>query len=242
MQSVWIKICGIKTSAEARHAAECGADAVGLNFYPMSPRFLDTDRAVSIIRQLPLSVSAVGVFVGEPPNDVRAVADSLRLHAVQTYDAQCLEFDFAPVLHIPAFRVERPDTLASIAESVRDRARRGCPPAAVLVDAFVPGEFGGTGHRAPWDLLTGFDPGVPVILAGGLTPDNVADAIRAVRPAGVDVASGVESAPGVKDPGKVRAFIQAAREAVAGISVEGRPRPLRMIRDIGVTGDRGGPR
>ncbi len=88
--------------------------------------------------------------------------------------------------------------------------------------------MGGTGHTAPWDLIAGFDPGVPVVLAGGLTPDNVAEAIRVVRPWGVDVASGVESSPGRKDPGKVRAFIQAARAAAAGLpgrpgfSVEGR--------------------
>jgi phosphoribosylanthranilate isomerase len=236
-----IKICGVTTPADAVFAAENGADAVGLNFYPKSPRFIDADRAAAIVYQLPSHVAAVGVFVNESPNEVRAAADTLRLHAVQTYDAPSQGFDFSPVIHIPAFQVECPDTLASIAGSLRDRIQRGCPPAAVLVDAFVPGEFGGTGHRAPWHLLTGFDPGVPVILAGGLTPDNVADAIRAVRPAGVDVASGVESSPGVKDPGKVRAFIQAARGA-AGISVEGGPRVLRMTRDTGASGDRGGPR
>jgi phosphoribosylanthranilate isomerase len=95
-----------------------------------------------------------------------------------------------------------------------DAVRRfvaACRPAAVLIDSFVPGEMGGTGHRAPWHLLAGFAPGVPVILAGGLTPDNAADAIRLVRPWGVDVASGVDSSPGKKDPGRVRAFVQAAR-------------------------------
>jgi phosphoribosylanthranilate isomerase len=88
-------------------------------------------------------------------------------------------------------------------------------PAGILVDAFVEGQMGGTGHRPPWDLLAGFDPGAPLVLAGGLTPENVAGAIRLVRPWGVDVASGVESAPGRKDPGKVRAFVAAARAAAA---------------------------
>jgi phosphoribosylanthranilate isomerase len=97
-------------------------------------------------------------------------------------------------------------------EAVRREVDR-VQPAAVLLDSFVPGEMGGTGHRAPWHLLAGFDPGVPVILAGGLTPENVAEAIRVVRPWGVDVASGVESAPGVKDPGKVAAFVAAVRAA-----------------------------
>jgi phosphoribosylanthranilate isomerase len=90
----------------------------------------------------------------------------------------------------------------------------------VLVDAHVEGQMGGTGRRAPWELLAGFDPGVPLILAGGLTPENVADAIRTVRPAGVDVASGVESEPGVKDADKVRRFIDNARDAAAGLKQE----------------------
>lgn len=220
-----VKICGVTTPADAVFAAECGADAVGLNFYPRSPRFIDADRATSIVGQLSSFVSAVGVFVGEPADEVRAVANSLRLHAVQTYDVRPSGFDFAPVLHISAFRVEGRVSLDAIAADVRTRKGLARPPAAVLVDAFVPGEMGGTGRTAPWHLLAGFDPGAPVILAGGLTPDNVADAIRTVRPAGVDVASGVESAPGVKDPGKVRAFIQAAREAAAGL-----PGPPPVIR------------
>jgi phosphoribosylanthranilate isomerase len=213
----WIKICGVTTPGDAALAAACGADAVGLNFYPKSPRYLDADRAAAIVRQLPPPVSAVGVFVIEPPQGIRAVTDTLRLSAIQTYNVPHPEIDFSTILHIAAFRVEGPDTLSAITEYVRARQGSGRAPAAVLVDAFVPGEMGGTGRRAPWDLLAGFDPGVPVILAGGLTPDNVADAIRTVRPAGVDVASGVESAPGVKDPGKVRAFIQAARDAAAGL-------------------------
>lgn len=212
-----VKICGVTTSIDAAFAAECGADAVGLNFYPKSPRFLDADRASAVVRQLPPSVSAVGVFVTEPPQGVRAVADALRLSAIQTYDMRHREIDFSTVLHIAAFRVEGAGTLSSITEYVQARQNSSQPLAAVLVDAFDPGEMGGTGRRAPWDLLAGYDPGVPVVLAGGLTPDNVAEAIHTVRPAGVDVASGVESAPGVKDPGKVRAFIQAAREAAAGL-------------------------
>jgi phosphoribosylanthranilate isomerase len=214
---ICVKICGVTTPADAAFAAECGANAVGLNFYPKSPRFLDPDRAAVIVRQLPTSVSAVGVFVSEPSQGIRAVADALRLSAVQTYNEPHPEIDSSAILHIAAFRVEGTGTLFAITEYVRARQGSGRAPTAVLVDAFVPGELGGTGRCAPWDLLAGFDPGVPVILAGGLTPDNVAAAIRTVRPAGVDVASGVESAPGVKDPGKVRAFIQAAREAAAGL-------------------------
>jgi phosphoribosylanthranilate isomerase len=214
---IQVKICGVTTPADAAFSAAWGADAVGLNFYPKSPRFVDADRAASIVQQLPSFVSAVGVFVTEPTQGIRAVADALRLAAIQTYNVPYPEIDSSTVLQIAAYRVESPDTLAAITADVQARKELGRPLAAVLVDAFVPGEMGGTGHRAPWDLLAGFDPGVPVILAGGLTPDNVAEAIRTVRPAGVDVASGVESAPGIKDPGKVRAFIQAAREASAGL-------------------------
>jgi phosphoribosylanthranilate isomerase len=114
----------------------------------------------------------------------------------------------SPYAYIPAFRVKDAADLDHIRQFVV-----ACNPAAVLVDSFVAGEMGGTGHKAPWVLLVGFDPGVPLILAGGLTPDNVADAIRLVKPWGVDVASGVESSPGRKDPAKVRAFVRAVRGA-----------------------------
>jgi phosphoribosylanthranilate isomerase len=128
---------------------------------------------------------------------------------VQTYSDQPPSFDLAPSAHVTAFRVKDAADLDHIKQFVA-----GCRPAAVLVDSFVADSMGGTGHRAPWELLVGFDPGVPLILAGGLTPDNVADAVRLVRPWGVDVASGVESAPGVKDHAKLRAFVHAARGAL----------------------------
>jgi phosphoribosylanthranilate isomerase len=181
-----------------------------LNFYPRSPRYLAVEQAAAIVRELPARVVAVGLFVGESVETIRAVVRQLGLRAVQTYpDTEQPEAADWPAPHVPAFRVKD----AAALERVRDHV---CAmPAAVLLDAYVEGHLGGTGHRAPWELLAGFDPGVPVILAGGLTPENVADAIRLVRPWGVDVASGVESAPGAKDRGKVRAFVQAARAAVA---------------------------
>jgi phosphoribosylanthranilate isomerase len=205
-----IKICGVTTPADALYAVECGADAVGLNFYPRSPRFLTSEQAAAIVRELPPGVVTVGLFVGESVESIRAVVRQLGLRAVQTYpDTEQPEDADWPVPHIPAFRVKDAASL----ERVRDHVR--AKPAAVLLDAYVEGQLGGTGHRAPWELLAGFDPGVPVILAGGLTPENVAEAIRLVRPWGVDVASGVESAPGTKDRGKVRAFVQAARAAAS---------------------------
>src|SRR5262245_41939695 len=201
-----VKICGVRTPAEAAFAAECGADAVGLNFYPKSPRYIDPRAAADIVRALPPFTAPIGVFVGMPMRQATAVAFQLGLRAVQTNDTP--PEDAFPFAHIPAFRVKDAASLDAIRAYVAARK-----PAAVLVDAYVEGEVGGTGVQAPWHLLAGFDPGVPLILAGGLAPENVADAIRTVRPWGVDVASGVESAPGVKDPAKVRAFVAAVRAA-----------------------------
>jgi phosphoribosylanthranilate isomerase len=214
---VRIKICGVTTPADAVFAAECGADAVGLNFFTQSPRCVSTEQATDIVRSLPPFTASVGVFVGYPQVAAERLARTgglmLGLRAVQTYSDTPADIDLFPCAHIPAFRVKDRSSFPRIREFVNTLRHAGRPPAAVLVDSYVEGSMGGTGHTAPWELLAGFDPGVPLILAGGLTPDNVAEAIRIVRPWGVDVASGVESAPGKKDPGKVRAFVQAARQA-----------------------------
>ncbi len=211
--SVRVKICGVTTPADARFAGDAGADAVGLNFYPRSPRFLDPRAAADVVRALPPFTAPVGVFVGMPVRQVCAVAYQLGLRGVQTYDDAPPADDPFPFAFVPSFRVKDAASLEHVCRFVAVMRDAGRPPAAVLVDSFVAGEMGGTGHRAPWDLLAGFDPGVPLILAGGLTPDNVAEAVAAVRPWGVDVASGVESAPGVKDPDKVARFVRNARAA-----------------------------
>ncbi|MFO0805143.1 MAG: phosphoribosylanthranilate isomerase [Gemmataceae bacterium] len=205
-----IKICGVTTPEDARQAAEAGADALGLNFFPKSPRFVTPVQAAAIVRALPPFTATVGVFVQMPLRQATAIAFQLGLRAVQTYDDQPPTDDPFPFAHIPAFRVKDAAGLDAIRRYVA-----ACRPAAVLVDSFVDGQMGGTGHRAPWDLLVGFDPGVPLILAGGLTPENVSEAVATVKPWGVDVASGVESAPGRKDPVKVARFIEAARLAAA---------------------------
>ena len=208
-----IKICGVTTPADARFAADAGADAVGLNFYPQSPRYLRPEQAAAVVRALPAFTSAVGVFVGMPLRQVCAVAFQLGLRGVQTYDEQPPAEDTFPFAHVPAFRVKDEADLALVKRFVDNAVSLGRPPAAVLIDSHVAGQMGGTGHVAPWELLRGFDAGVPLILAGGLTPENVADAVRLVRPWGVDVASGVERAPGVKDPDKVARFVKNARNA-----------------------------
>jgi phosphoribosylanthranilate isomerase len=213
---VRIKICGVTTSADARAAAEAGADAVGLNFYPQSPRYVTPQQAAEVVRALPPFTSPVGVFVGMPLRQVCAVAYQLGLRGVQTYDEEPPAEDAFPFAHVPAFRVKDAEGLERVRRFVQAAARLGRPPAAVLIDSHVEGQMGGTGRAAPWELLKGFDPGVPLVLAGGLTPENVAEAIELVRPWGVDVASGVESAPGVKDAEKVRRFVKNARSAAPG--------------------------
>jgi phosphoribosylanthranilate isomerase len=207
---VRVKICGITTPDDMRLVADAGADAVGLNFYPKSPRYVEPQTAMTLLRALPPFVVPVGVFVDTPVRQATALAFQLGLRGLQTYSDQPPAEDTFPFLHLPAFRVKDAESLAAVKLFVERSPHR---PAAVLIDSYVPGEMGGTGHKAPWHLLAGFDPGVPVILAGGLTPENVAEAIRVVRPWGVDVASGVESAPGRKDAAKVRAFVKNARAA-----------------------------
>lgn len=215
MRPIKIKICGVTTVEDVAFAAACGVDALGLNFYPKSPRFLSTAQAEDLLEEWPMFVSAVGLFVDTPDDTIRETMSRHGLHAAQTYPKESESSTLDRTTHIPAFRVQDRSTLAIVSEYV-SRHR----PAAVLLDSFVPGSMGGTGHPAPWELLAGFDPGVPVILAGGLTPDNVAEAVRIVKPWGVDVASGVEAAPGKKDRGKVRAFIQTVRAVETSISLE----------------------
>jgi phosphoribosylanthranilate isomerase len=214
--SVRIKICGVTTEADACHAGLLGADAVGLNFHPGSPRVVEAARAGDILRALPLFVQAVGVFVDVPLRYAFAHAQSLgRMHTIQWHGKDRELCDPYPFHLIAAFPVRDADSLAAISRYLDACRVRGHGPSALLLDAHVPGQHGGTGRTAPWHLLANFRPGVPIVLAGGLTPDNVAEAIRVVQPYGVDVASGVESSPGHKDPEQMARFIDAAREAAA---------------------------
>ncbi len=210
---VRIKICGVTTPADAKFAADAGADAVGLNFYPQSPRHVAPQQSAAIMRELPAFTAAVGVFVGMPLRQVCAIAFQLGLRGVQTYDEQPPTEDTFPFAHVPAFRVKDQAGLDHVRRFLDAARVLNRTPSAVLIDSNVPGQFGGTGHAAPWELLRRFDAGVPLILAGGLTPENVAEAIAIVRPWGVDVASGVERAPGVKDPDKVTRFVKNVRSA-----------------------------
>jgi phosphoribosylanthranilate isomerase len=209
-----VKICGITSVADAEQAVLLGADAVGLNFYPRSPRYITAEVALASLRVLPPTVEAVGLYVNQPLADAFANARQLAGLATVQWHGDAHEVPPPLVLrYVPAFPVRDPESLRAIdlyLDACRDLGRL---PSAVLLDACVPGEYGGTGRSPPWELLADFRASVPLYLAGGLTPDNVAEAIRRVRPDAVDVASGVESSPGRKDPEKLRRFIDNARAA-----------------------------
>jgi phosphoribosylanthranilate isomerase len=210
-----VKICGITNPDDALDAAEAGADAVGLNFHPGSPRSVSPEMAATVCRQLPPFVEAVGVVVNQPLAKVIALVRPLaRVHTIQWHGDDHSDLDDpAPYGLIPAFAVSDRDGIQRVRQYLDLCRSRDRLPAAILVDGHAVGQYGGTGRSAPWELLAGFRPDVPLILAGGLTADNVAEAIRVVRPYAVDVATGVESSPGRKDRDKVRRFIDNAREA-----------------------------
>ena len=218
-----IKICGLTTILDAQLAVEAGADAIGLNFYEQSPRSVTTAQAGHIAANIPSSTIRVGVFVNRMLEDLLELAsgreaciDAVQFHGDEPA-ADVGRFSAAPVI-----RARRMDEygLDAVAADLRACRAAGRGPDAILVDAATAGSYGGSGVTLAWDKLTGHRQqlaGTPLILAGGLNPDNVAEAIHTAQPFGVDVASGVESAPGVKDPVKVRDFIQAASQALAAV-------------------------
>jgi phosphoribosylanthranilate isomerase len=206
---VFVKICGIRSVDDARLAVEAGADAVGFVFWPMSPRRVDVDAAAAIGRELPPFVLRVGVFVDASVDEMTVAADRAGLDLLQLHGDEPPEaLAGAPRRVLKAVRVGR-------RFAVQDALRYVGHVAGVLVDTRLPGETalpGGTGVPFDWTLIRGLRDQVPfLMLAGGLSPDNVAEAVRAVRPHAVDVSSGVEAVPGRKDPAKVRAFVKAVR-------------------------------
>lgn len=215
MIPVRIKICGVTTPGDVQLCADAGADAVGINFHPGSPRYVDPRQAGPLIRAIPPLLSSVGVFVNQSIRQMCALAYQLGLRAIQHHGEQREIADAFPFAFVPAFRIKDESGLTAIRSYLESCKAASILPSAILIDGFAEGQLGGTGKTAPWELLANFNPGVPLILAGGLTPENVAEGIRMVRPWAVDVASGVESAPGKKDPDKVRRFIASARDAAA---------------------------
>jgi phosphoribosylanthranilate isomerase len=215
-----IKICGITHPADGRRAADLGADAIGLNFYNGSKRYVEEATAAAILRELPPFVEAVALFVNLPLGQaIQVVQRFAGLRTIQLHGDQHEPHAPHPYRLIPAFPVGDEAGLQRVTAYLDVCRSLGTLPAAILIDGQASGLYGGTGQPAPWKLLADFRPLVPLILAGGLTPENVGDAIRIVRPYAVDVASGVESAPGRKDAEKMRRFIDTAREAAAKIGL-----------------------
>jgi len=204
--STRVKICGITNLADAQVAVEAGADALGFIFYEPSPRFIPVKNAAEISRALPPYTLRVGVFVNPAEDLVRRTIDECGLNLLQFHGDEPPEFctQFG-LMSMKAFRIRDAGSLTELPKYPTD---------AWLLDAYASDTLGGTGEKFNWDLaVEAQKPGKPVFLAGGLTPGNVAEAIRQVRPFGVDVSSGVESSPGKKDHAKMRAFINAAKLA-----------------------------
>jgi phosphoribosylanthranilate isomerase len=204
--STLVKICGVTNVADALAAAEAGADMIGLNFYEKSPRQVTIQLAAEISRALPALVLRVGVFVNPEEAQVTSAIARCGLSLLQFHGDETTEFctQFG-LMSLKAFRIRDEESLNQLANYQTD---------AFLLDAHSGKGRGGTGEKFNWKLAVEAQKfGKPIFLAGGLTPENVGDAVKEVRPFAVDVSSGVESAPEKKDTAKVRAFIQAVRQA-----------------------------
>lgn len=201
-----VKICGVTTQHDAELCVDAGADAIGLNFAPASPRCLTLAAAEAVARVIPAHVLTVGVFVDADLATLQHYKRALGLRCLQLHGDEAPELLAQLLPHAyKALRVRGPDAT----EVVREAARFGGDH--VLLDAFVPGVHGGTGARFDWNVARELGRTRKVTLAGGLRPDNVAEAIALAQPFCVDVASGVEASPGRKDPELVRAFVRAAK-------------------------------
>lgn len=202
-----VKICGITRDADADAVVDAGADALGLNFAPQSPRRVDVTSARRIAERVAGSIARVGLFVDAEADAVRRVLDAVPLDLLQFHGAEsgafCRSFD---VPYVKVLRVRAQLDMAELEETYGDAC-------CLLLDAYVPGRPGGTGERFDWSLWPRRS-GLPLVLAGGLTPDNVAEAIATLEPWGVDVSGGVEGArKGEKDPVRIREFVAEVKRA-----------------------------
>lgn len=208
-----IKICGITRPEDALAAANCGADAIGLVFAPLSRRCVDTARAKEILRELPSGVSVIALFLDPDRDAVEQVLQQIEPDLLQFHGHESVKFCSrfgVPYIKTIGVGHDAKGNVPDINAFIEEYA----DAAALLFDSHAHGAAGGTGQRSDWRSLPRMD-GRAVVLAGGLTPDNVADAMRIVRPYAVDVSSGVEDAPGVKSPEKMQAFIDEVRRADA---------------------------
>ncbi|WKJ92395.1 phosphoribosylanthranilate isomerase [Methylomonas montana] len=202
-----VKICGFIRVEDALRAAELGVDAIGLVFYPPSPRNVDIEQAARISRALPAFVSVVALFVDAEPTLIRDVLNKVRVDCLQFHGDEtpesCRLYDKT---YIKAIRMRADTNIAALEQQYHDAA-------GLLLDAYHPGVQGGTGSGFDWDLIPK-DCRLPIILAGGLTPDNAEEAVKAVKPYALDVSSGVEAGKGIKDAEKMAAFIRKTNQAI----------------------------
>ena len=209
MRRTRVKICGITRAEHARAAAGAGVDAVGLNFYEPSPRFVTRTQARAVCEALPPMVSVVGVFVNPAPREVEDVVGALPVDLLQFHGEEPPEVCAGSGKpYVKAVRVRTRDDIVEAAARYPD-AR------ALLLDTHHDALWGGTGISFDWNVVPD-DAGHPIVLSGGLTPENVAGAIRLVRPFAVDVSGGVESAPGEKDPERMERFVKEVAGAESG--------------------------
>ncbi len=201
-----VKVCGIRRLDDALVAVDSGAWALGFIFHRASPRYIDPEDAARIVERLPGEVLTVGVFVDYPIDELNDVVRQAGLGAAQLHGAESPEYarEVEASTIIKAFRVGEEFDVARL-EPYQD--------CKFLLDTYRPGEAGGTGETFDWEIARRVGEKAPVILAGGLGPDNVREAIRVARPQAVDVSSGVESAPGVKDPAAIRRLFEAVTKA-----------------------------
>lgn len=205
MHRARVKICGVRTLEEARAALVGGADALGFNFWAKSPRYVTPQTAADITRQLPPFINFVGVFVNEDAARINEIIKITGISTVQLHGDEEAEFvaQLDAVKIIKAFRV---------GEAFDVGVLKSFPADAFLLDAKVKGEYGGTGQRFDWRIAAEAQKLTPIVLAGGLTAENIAEAITTVRPFAIDVCSGVEAAPGRKDLRKMREFFLAVEK------------------------------
>jgi len=212
------KICGVRSAEDVTAVVACGGGAIGLNFVPESPRYIDPNVAAAWDQTVIQAVTRVGVFVNQSEANIRRTADQVSLDVIQLHGDEPLSLieQLAPLPVIRAIRC-RDTSFQDVEKLLADTADLAVRPLAVLLDAYAPGAYGGTGKALDWNLVAESlsDCPLPVILAGGLRPENVAAAITTAHPAAVDTASGVEVKPGRKSHDMIRQFVANAEDAFA---------------------------
>ncbi len=207
-----VKICGITNADDAWGAIEAGADLLGFNFYARSPRYIAPEKARAIVTEIRASGSRpllVGVFVNSPLEEVRAILEIAQIDLAQLHGDEPVQV--VEQLNGRGFKALRPTSAAEAEIDAEWFAPYGPNAPVLLIDAYRKDQYGGTGHTADWSIATKLAQRYPILLAGGLTPDNISEAIRQVKPWGVDVASGVEAAPGQKDREKMKLLVERVR-------------------------------